>query len=343
MLQLWKASLLTQYAQLARRPSKRHAAGLLLGIFLLLKLRQKLRSKKRAAMPSLKKGPAIPGFTALSDQVFVRNPEASDEPAPDGHPDVVMVYGWGDGLPKHVAKYAEGFRVIYPRAKQILVLSPISKAMFNDLGQRSQLMMPVVKELFPEGPDAEGVPKTILAHTMSNTGAVNYAATANAFKELYKAPFPHQLLSMDSTPGSTTLSWSNLVRWSRAMALGTAGFFPWPFSVTQSIWAFFLLINGTYEGLIGRESAGGWSRRAANDDAYEAKGARKLYMYSKEDDLIGWEDIEEHVAETRKLGWQADVEVFEGSGHVGHMRMHGEQYWKAITESWKRAVAAPES
>lgn len=354
MVTLWNPSMLAQYAQLARRPSKRHVAGLLLAVFLLIKLRQKILAKQAALAVSHKNGPPVPGFTALSDQIYVRNPDeasasasapssddgdSADPATPEGHPDVVMVYGWGDCLPKHVVKYTDGFRALYPRAKQILVLSPIAKAMFTDLHQRTQLMVPIVKELFPEGPSAEGAPRTILAHTMSNTGAVNYAATINAFKEMHDAPFPHQLLSMDSTPGSTDLSADNLVRWSRAMALGTAGFFPWPFLVTQSIFGLFLLASGTHGAIIGRESAGTWSRKAANNEAWETKLARKLYMYSKEDDLIRWQDIEVHVAETRRLGWQADVEVFAGTGHVGHMRQHGEQYWAAIRASWERAMA----
>lgn len=175
---------------------------------------------------------------------------------------------------------------------------------------------------------------------MSNTGGVNLAATMHAFKGIHgpEAALPHSLLVMDSTPGGTNFTWGNLGRWSRAMALGTAGWFPWPFAVTQAVWAVALSLNGLYEWMIGREAAGAWSRKAANNEAYEAKGARKLYIYSKEDDLIGYEDIETHAAETRGLGWKADTQVFQGSGHVGHMRKAPEQYWKTIMESWERAI-----
>ncbi|GAB0132187.1 hypothetical protein EsDP_00000630 [Epichloe bromicola] len=67
---------------------------------------------------------------------------------------------------------------------------------------------------------------------MSNTGAVNYATTLNAYQETFGHSMPHQLLAMDSTPGSSDLSWGNVTRWSRAMALGAAAWFPWPFAVT---------------------------------------------------------------------------------------------------------------
>lgn len=331
---LWKSPyILTQYVQLKQQP-KINIAGLLFTTFITLKLNQRLRLKEPSVMAP-KKMPSVPGFTAHSDQVFVREADQSDK-APADHPDVVMIYGWGDGLPKHVSKYAEGYLGLFPYAKQIVVLSPIQKAFNSDLQQRSDSMLPVIKAVFPSGEEA---PKKILAHTMSNTGAVNYAAMLNAYQQLYNTPCPHQLLVMDSTPGGTNF-WANLSRWSRAMALGTAGWFPWPFAVTQGIWAVWLMVNGFYEALIGRESAGGWSSKAVNDGQYEVDGARRLYMYSKEDDLIHWGDIEEHAALSRKLGREADVEVFEGSGHVGHMRMHGEQYWNSILASWKRAIAS---
>lgn len=286
------------------------------------------------------KGPAIPGFKHLTDRILVREPTEDEKAnANPTHPDVVLIYGWGDALPRHVAKFADGFKELYPSAKQVVVISPITTALFKNLADRSKFMHPVVTELFPDGPNGENVPKKILAHTMSNTGAVSFFATVNKFKELYNAPMPHQLLSMDSTPGSTQLDWGNVIRWSRAMALGPAKAFPWPFAVTQSIMAVFLVVYAAFEGLVlRRESPGAFSRRVANDPSYESKDTRKLYMYSKEDDLIGWEDIESHAADTRALGWEADVEVFEGSGHVGHMRMHKDQYWKAIAESWKRAI-----
>lgn len=119
------------------------------------------------------------------------------------------------------------------------------------------------------------------------------------------------------------------------MALGTAAWFPWPFGMTQSIWAMFLCVNSFYAWTIGRESAGAWSVRAVNNEQFEVPDAKRLYMYSKEDDLIGWEDIETHVAESRELGRKADTEMFSGSGHVGHMRKFPMQYWGAIQRAWQ--------
>ena len=59
----------------------------------------------------------------------------------------------------------------------------------------------------------------------------------------------------------------------------------------------------------------------------------------KEDEIIGYKDLEENVAHAKTLGYSVDPEMFEGSFHVGHMRLHPDQYWNTISNSWKQAMA----
>jgi hypothetical protein len=286
--------------------------------------------------------PVFPGFQALSDQVFVRDAPPVDDklvattPASKSDPTVIIIYSWGDGRPKHVLKYSKGYQELFPRAKQIIVLSPIMKALYQDLGQRSTAMEPVVTAAFRHSPTTNmHNEEVVLAHAMSNTGGINYAATLHAYQRLYNRPMPHQMVVVDSTPGSPYLSVENLGRWSRAMALGTAAWFPWPFAVTQGIWGTFICANRCFEHLSGREAASVFSNHAVNDETYEDKASRRLYIYSKEDELIYWKDIESHIATAQERGYKTDTKVFSGSGHVAHMRMFPRQYWETISCSWQ--------
>lgn len=272
----------------------------------------------------------LPGFTAVSDQILVR--EALPEQPPVDHPEAIVIYGWGDGLPKHVSKYAEGYRVLFPYSKQIIILSPISKAMFTSLDQRTEAMVPVLDNLEKLLGDRKS---SVLIHVMSNTGAISYGTTLKAFQDKNSSSFPHQLLVLDSTPGSPWLSRRTLGNWSRAMSLGTANWFPWPFAVTQTLWATVLLVNCAYQWITGTEPAGAFALRVVDDESFETKEAKRLYLYSKEDDLISYEDIEAYVAESKERGYVVRTELFDGSGHVGHMRKHPEQYWEAIKDAWK--------
>ena len=228
-------------------------------------------------------------------------------------------------------------------------------------------MMPIVHTLFPqsaaasaaakaslEAPLGDGaeeivqnLPETeqedhsdrrILCQAMSNTGGINYVAMLNAYLAIYGRPLQHHLACFDSTPGTTVLTWANLQRWSNAMAMGTAKWFPWPYVVTQAIWGSTILANRAWETITAKDSAAPWSQRATMDVDFCPVSTRRLYLYSKEDELISWEDVQGFSDQSESLGWQVEREMFVGSGHVGHMRMHPEQYWAAVKGAWERAL-----
>ena len=277
----------------------------------------------------------IPGFTPLSDQVFSRKSALEKGGAPASHPQTILIFGWGDGAPKHVLKYADGYQSLYPHANQFIVLSPIFKAIFSDLSDRSAAMRPLIKHVFPTSESRED--PRILIQCMSNAGGINTAATLHEYRETFGEPLPHQLVVLDSTPGNPCLTLETLERWSRAMAMGVGAYLPWPTVITQGFCAIFLAGHRLFETVIGREAASLFSSGAMNNQVYETTSARRLYLYSKEDDIIGWKDIEKHDAEAKSKGYRTDAVLFEGSGHVGHLRLAPEQYWSAIQGAWKQA------
>jgi hypothetical protein len=281
-------------------------------------------------------------FKAISDQVFVYqgdpNKDILESSGTAVDPAVIIIYGWGDASLKHVSKYTAGFHSLFPSSKIIAVLSPILKAMTLSLDQRIRSMEPVVEEAFRENNDSgkELSPsrRTILMHVMSNTGGMNFAATFEAYRRMYHHPMPHNLLVLDSCPGSTEYTPANVRRFAFAMTVGTAAWFPWPKSVTQWMWFFGLYILRGLEVLVGRESAANFAVKATNSDVLTVKTASRLYLYSKEDAIINWEDIESHAGAAAGKGYRVDRKIFSGSPHVGHMRHWPEEYWKAILQAW---------
>jgi hypothetical protein len=279
----------------------------------------------------------VPGFRPLTGRISIC--QGDIERQSDDHPDTIVIFAWGDSSPKHVAKYAEGFRSIFPGATQVVVLSAIVDVLYSTKQQRSIDFQPLIDLLSKEDSSRANPnsPSRILIHCMSNTGGICYSSLLQEFQTSHGRPLPHGLIVLDSTPGSPDLSWFNLQRWSKAMALGTAAWFPWPFAVTQSIWGLFLCALHGVEWLMGRKSAATVATTITNETAFEVKTARRLYLYSKEDDLIFWKDIENHAAMARSAGYSVDSTMFEGSGHVSHMRTSPEQYWSAIEESWHQS------
>ncbi|KAI6083043.1 DUF829-domain-containing protein [Hypoxylon rubiginosum] len=289
---------------------------------------------------SIKKS-AVPGFTPISDRIFLLNedPDSVDtsEKEPIDQPTTILIYGWGDGLPKHVAKYADGYRKLFPTARIIMVISSIFSATYQSLEQRTEAMLPIIDLVFPTPGDGS---EKVVIHVMSNTGGIFSAATLNAYQRRHgmgKA-LPHHLCVSDSTPGGLVFS-TEVSRWSRAMTLGTANWFPWPFAVTQKIWWAFLYTMYFLEKAIGREPSGIYSCRVFLDHAMATPRALRLYMYSKLDDLIWWEDLEAQADIAKSRGYTTILEMFEDSPHVGHMRTHPDQYWGAIDKWWKASMA----
>ena len=282
----------------------------------------------------------FPGFTAISDRVYVQDGDQKAESSATDEPTSIVIFGWGDAKPNPVSKYADGFRELFPSARIIVVLSGTMQAAHQTTNSRIKTVMPVIDLIFPTPSGSGDGEERVLLHAMSNTGGVFAGATVAAYQRRHGADkmFPHKLLVLDSTPGSVHFA-SQVGRWSRAMAVGTAKHFPWPFFITQAMWYVYLWANWAWEKLRGAETAGVWACRTLTDRSVTTLDSSRLYLYSKEDDIILWGDLEDKVAEAKALGYSADVEMFEGSPHVGHMKLHPEQYWSKILDCWKAAQA----
>ncbi|KAI1385498.1 DUF829-domain-containing protein [Hypoxylon trugodes] len=287
------------------------------------------------------KSSTFPGFTPISDRIFLRNEDSNPDSDPlettqQNQPTTIVVYGWGDGLPKHVAKYVDGYHKLFPAARILMVISSTFAASYESLEKRTKVMLPIIDAVFSD-PDDES--QRVILHAMSNTGGIYMAATLNAFQYRHgkDKTLPHHLCVVDSTPGSTVFS-TEVSKWAKAMALGSAKWFPWPFAVTHGLWWAFLYAMFLVEKAFGRVPSGVYSCRVFLDHTIATTKAPRLFLYSKTDDIIGWEDIEANAAQAQSSGYKIDLEMFEDSPHVGHMRMHPVQYWSAIERCWNTSM-----
>ncbi|KAI2616776.1 DUF829-domain-containing protein [Hypoxylon sp. NC1633] len=290
------------------------------------------------------KGPVLPGFTPISDRIFMCNkdPDSTQisQGSSDKQPTTILIFGWGDGVPKNVAKYVDGYHKLFPTARILMVISSTFGAIYESLEQRTKAMMPIIDTVFPTLDTSERV----ILHIMSNTGGIYAAAALNAFHRRHGTdkPLPHHLCVCDSTPGGLVFS-TEVKRWARAMTLGTAKWFPWPFVVTEKMWWTFLYMLYLIEKVIGREFSGSYSTRVFLDHATATPRAPRLYAYSKTDDLIWWEDVEANAARAKNKGYATIMEMFDSSPHVGHMRLHPDKYWGAIRRCWGDSMAVENS
>lgn len=72
------------------------------------------------------------------------------------------------------------------------------------------------------------------------------------------------------------------------------------------------------------------------EEIWDAKVSR-LYMYSKADEVVSWEDVRDHAKEAREVKGFESVreEVFEKAPHVGLPREDFGRYWGVVEGWWK--------
>lgn len=73
----------------------------------------------------------------------------------------------------------------------------------------------------------------------------------------------------------------------------------------------------------------------------EIKETKRVYIYSDADDMVPWHHIEDHAAEAKEKGFNVEMERFEGTDHVGHMRSgNGERYWGIVNKLWRQHLGS---
>jgi hypothetical protein len=86
--------------------------------------------------------------------------------------------------------------------------------------------------------------------------------------------------------------------------------------------------------LVGRQSVPIFAVKGTLEEALTDKSVKRLYIYSKEDEIIYWKDVEEHAGAAAATGYIAEQKLFKGSGHVSHMKTWPEEYWETVLQAW---------
>jgi hypothetical protein len=65
----------------------------------------------------------------------------------------------------------------------------------------------------------------------------------------------------------------------------------------------------------------------------------RLYLFSRKDKLIPWQDVTQHAETAKERGMDARCELFEESEHVAHIRVEPERYWASVQNIWAAAIS----
>ncbi|KAJ5759242.1 hypothetical protein N7520_006398 [Penicillium odoratum] len=277
---------------------------------------------------------ALPSFTRVNKIVSIQDPASDVSPAADGlrsskvlpgaSPQTILFLSWGDAKFRYIEKYTTLYRELYPEARIILVEAGVADFFWRPEHTQRNLVEPVVKML------SELADDTLLVHLMSNAGSKRWATINKLYFESTGRTLSSSATILDSAPGRTHFEQT----WASVLPALPRAFLPrillgFIFGTALCVLHLGKLIlpgPDVYESV----------RAEMNDIAATVKGTR-CYIYSENDKIIGWEDVEEHAKDAQRKGWSVEQVKFQGSTHVGHLKQDPEMYRQAIMRTWFRS------
>ncbi|KID93450.1 hypothetical protein MAJ_10588, partial [Metarhizium majus ARSEF 297] len=245
--------------------------------------------------------------------------------SPSHQPRLIILASWTDARDAHIAKYLVKYQALYPAA-QILLLKSTMKQMIRPslIGPSMKHAASVVRAAFPTATQSSSPP--LLIHIFSNGGSSSianlydqYAAMAGPDED--KRLPPHVTI-LDSCPGLWSMP--------HAVAFVSVSLSPFQRLIAAPIlyaWAAVWSISMAL-GIM-PDFMGDWGR-AHNNNPGNAAEIRRVYIYSPSDTLIDYEEVEAHAAEAKAKGFSVELEKFDGSAHVAHLRKDENRYWEII-------------
>jgi hypothetical protein len=279
----------------------------------------------------------------LSPIVYYYEPAETPTPAtsrsPPTAPQLVVMFSWMGARDVHIAKYITRHQALFPTAKILLVQTPVEHS-FPGSAARMQVApaVDVVRAISDASPTAAASSMSpspasstrpqMLVHISSNGGAKTFSIFLELFAQRSGsssglATLPTYAMVLDSAPSQFT--------WMRAQRAFSQALPPWASPLVHIV-VLFLWVY--YRGL------GGWDPLRANMTGLLSSGllaceVRRTYIYSEDDEMVDWHDVEAHAAEAAKLGCNVRLEKFVGSKHVAHARLDPDRYWNAVKETWE--------
>lgn len=227
---------------------------------------------------------------------------------------------------KHIAKYTSQYRQQYPDAGILVVESGVADMVYRSNKTQQQRLYIARDALVPyiaytkPGHD----PPRVVLHVFSNGGA-QCAIQLAALLPPDTRRHAFRAIIFDSCPGTATYQRTvhamslSMLRSPLAKIIG-----PPVIHLVLCFLYFALWVTGA-EDVITR------IRRQLNDHMLFDPEVPRLYMYSRADQLVPWQDVKSHADDAKSKGYKKTNELmFESSAHCAHAMSHKDQYWQAI-------------
>jgi hypothetical protein len=264
--------------------------------------------------------PGLEHFSRLNASIWYHQSTAR---TPSKDPDFVLLLGWLDAKPRHIAKYASGYKKLYPSASILAITTSTYDAVLSSNAANIKRISPALDILYTLPPNAK-----LLLHFFSNGGGFTTVCIARCYmKEMGKA-LPVTATVFDSVPGYVRLqaqARAFMVGMPKNMILRAIVALIW--YISYPFFKLKYLLTGTVDVVKDM-------RLATNDKSLFDLDAPRVYIYSEADDMVEPKDVEEHADEAKALGYTVSREKYLTSGHAAHMIQDPKRYWGIVQRLW---------
>jgi hypothetical protein len=237
---------------------------------------------------------------------------------------LILLFAWNAAAAKHIAKYTASYQRLFPMSR-ILLIRCFTRDMFRRTSEYSHLLKPgmdLLNEHVKQGGE-------VLVHSFSNGGGNQVNEFAKAWKSTYGTLMPMRIQVLDSSPTKGPWMKSHAAI---AASLPKTWFWRW---FGGALIHLMLVCTIFIWSAVGKENKMVVLCRQLNDPSTFDNTAPRVYLYSRADQMVGFEEADEHANIAEATGWDVQKIQFENSPHCGHVREDEAKYWAAIMEAWK--------
>jgi hypothetical protein len=259
-------------------------------------------------------------FTRLSTSVYLHEPTSKHDP---NSPDLILISGWMDARPRHLAKYTHGYEKLYPSARIILISTTGRDCALSTHTWNLKRISPVLEIISHLPSDAK-----ILLHTASMGGGWTSALIARAYFEQTGRLLPVTAMVLDGSPGRTTFK-DTVAAFAailpRNVFVRLLGIFA--IRVIYGLYMFAYMV-------LRKKNLIDALREDLNDPKIFRRKVTRLYIFSDGDEVVRKRDVVEHAVEAEGVGYRVLREEFEKGAHCALLLEDEERYWGSVRRLW---------
>ncbi len=256
-------------------------------------------------------------------------------------PSLVILCTWlGGSSPRRVNKYISGYNALFPSSALLVITARITEITvlpFSVLHARLEPARDAIRRILERNPSSQGRNASTLLHIFSHGGCNTAIQLVRSLQDHTASHGSNFDLSQyingiifDCCPGDSSFGRSYEAA---AVSLPKS----WPINAAGR------LLLYPFIGLIAALQTSGLMgsikdlRRDLNNSTLFGSTARRLYLYSRADKMVRWEDVESHLEEAKtKWGYTAAGMPFSESAHCAIVREHADEYWGSIRSLWEK-------